>query len=184
MKKSIIIIVIVSMFYCCNKNQTGKNQIGKIILCQPDSITLDTTLGYFSLVKKYIELTKKNDKGINRFILAFYYHENVEELRIKITAIKTFDSFNGRLPNYYFKYKNNLIFVFTGIDMISKFDPIYIKNIKSQFQDNRIGIDAPGCWEIVYNEDTCYYYHSKYPLIPVVQGPKFEGPPYKHSLSQ
>jgi len=152
------------MFYCCNKNQTRK-----IILYHPNNITLDTTQGYFSLVKKYIEQIKEKDKDVNHFILAYYYHENIEELRIKITAIKTFDSCNGRLPNYYFKYNDNLFFVFTGIDMISKFDSAYIKNIKSQFQDNRLRIYDPGCWEIVFNKDTCYYYHSKYPLIPVVK---------------
>lgn len=153
------------MFYCCNKYHTGK-----IILYQPNSISLDTTKGYFSLVKKYIEQIKEKDKDVNHFILAYYYRENIEELRIKITAIKTFDSFNGRLPNYYVKYNNSLIFVFTGVDLVSTFDSEYIKNIKSQFQDNnRLQIYDPGCWEIVFNTDTCYHYPSKYPLIPVVK---------------
>ena|ERR1035437_9763543 len=179
MKTLIYYILIAFCMFSCKEKQADK-----LILNQPINLSVDTTLRFFPLVKKYIQEINKRDNGVTHFILAFYYHENVEELRIKITAIKTFESFNGRLPNYYFKYKNNLIFVFTGIDMISKFDPIYIKNIKSQFQDNRLSIYDPGCWEIVFNKDTCYYYHSKYPLIPVVKGPKFEGPPYKHSLSQ
>jgi hypothetical protein len=161
MKLVIMTLVILSFLYGCKDINTG------MILHQPNSITFDTTLPYFRFVRQYINQINKNEGNINQFILAFYYHENDEELRIKVTGVSNFESFNKRLPNYYFNFKHNIIYVFTGIDMVGKMDSIYIKTIKSQFKNDRTSTFDLKCWEIIYSKDTCYYFIAKYPLIPV-----------------
>jgi|WetSurMetagenome_2_1015567.scaffolds.fasta_scaffold338294_1 hypothetical protein len=164
------IILMVGLISCKEK------PVNEIALNQPMSISLDTTLSFFPIVKKYIQERKYKDNA-NKFLLVLYNDEST--LRIKITAAEGQIAFSPNLPSYYFRYKDNLMLIFTGVDKISELDPDYIRFIKGEFYpESKTIIYDPPCWEIVYNEDTCYYFNSPCPFAPpILQNYiKFKGP--------
>lgn len=170
MKKFMLIFLIF-----CLSNSCHEKRAETITFIQPDTMLLDTNSRFFPLIEKYIQENRKDKNAIDKYVMVinnsgYYTH-------MWLSAIQSFSSFNHQIPNYYFSFKGNLFFVFTGIDKVVKFDSNYITTIKNKFPENEKFVsNGSRCWEIVYNVDTCYYFDSKYPLIPYVEGLKFQGP--------
>jgi hypothetical protein len=160
MKATVLFFILTLFLFACKQTETEKD----LVLYQPNQIVFDTTKPFFTYIKKYIELINKRDNN-NQFILVLY--NNDERLHMKITAMSTRGGFNTNFPNYYIKYKGNLIAIFTGVDQIGVIDTSFVQYINSKFPD-KIEIYNPGCWEIVYGWDTCYYFPSNYPLSPII----------------
>ena len=80
-KKMFYICIICICMFSCKETKTDK-----LTLEQPEKILLDTTMQYFTFVKKYIEDVNTTNNDIRYFILLICNNDEWE-LHLKIAAI-------------------------------------------------------------------------------------------------
>ena len=125
--KGILYFLTLILLFSCKENSKNNQQY---VFNQPEYITIDTTMAYFSFIKKYVQENKKKLRKSNYYIMSIY-DNNDNGLRIKFTATTHYNAFNGRTPLHFFRFLEDTIFVFTGLDMITKVDSPYKKKIEN-----------------------------------------------------